>query len=251
VETSLPPGLALEQPALLAPRSQRTRVAFVAGAAKTGPPDFLPQPLLDRLAGRPRRSLVRLDGGVAFRYPQPSPPSVGGALTVFVLPGPSTSAVAACVAPREHEPLLQQCEGGVRSLRVRRGTVYDPTQSRSFAAAVNGALRVLRVARLSGLELLGKAETRRGQARAAAELAVAYRTTVASTHRIHPPPIAADATERLVEALDRAGIGYTRLAGSARRGDARAYRAAGQLVRAAEADVRAARGELDRLGYGR
>ena len=238
------PGLELERPAAFVLADEPGRVTFVAGSARTGPPFFLPRPLLDGLAREPRRELVRLDGGVAYRYARPVPDGFGGALTIFVLPGPGPSALAACAAPRAEEPLMRACEGLARTLRARRGGVYDPTPSGPFAAAHNAAMRVLRVARSSGLELLRKAASRRGQARAASEIAVAYRTTVASIRRTQPAPIAAAATERLVSALDRAGVGYTRLAGSARRGDAAAYAAARALILEAEADVRAAQDDL-------
>lgn len=243
------PGLTLERPAALAPTRAPRRVTFVAGSAHAGPPTFLPQSLLDRLARSPRRSLVRLESGVAYRFARPVPAGFGGALSVFVLPAPGSSAVAACTAPRAEEPLLRECESLVRTLEVRRGTAWDPTPSPAFAAAHNAAIQVLRVARNSGLELLREATTRRGQARAATEIAVAYRTTVASIRRTSPTPIARAATARLVAALDRAGVGYTRLAGSARRGDARAYAAASRLILDAEADVRAARQDLAGLGY--
>jgi tRNA A-37 threonylcarbamoyl transferase component Bud32 len=243
------PGLVLERPAALAPTGQARRVMFVAGSARTGPPTFLPRRLLERLARPARRRLVRLDGGVAYRYVRPVPVGFGGALTVFVLPGAGSSAVAACTSPRVAEPLLRECEGLARTLRVGRGVVYDPTPSRPFAAAYNAAVRVLRVARSSGLELLRKAASRRAQARAATEIAVAYRTTAASIRRTRPTPIARATTERFVTALDRAGVGYTRLAGSARRGDERAYAAARRLILDAEADLRAARSDLVGLGY--
>jgi len=244
------PGLLLDRPAALAPAGQRRRVTFVAGSARAGPPTFLPRPLLERLARPPRRGLVELDGGVAYRYARPVPAGFGGALTVFVLPGPGPSALAACTAPRADEPLMRECEALARTLRVRRGGVYDPTPSTPFAAAYNAAVSVLRVARNSGLKLLRKAESRRAQARAAIQIAVAYRTTAASIRRTTPTPIARAATERLVTALDRAGVGYTRLSGSARRGDARAYAAARRFILDAEVDLRAARADLVGLGYG-
>jgi tRNA A-37 threonylcarbamoyl transferase component Bud32 len=242
-------GLTLERPAALAPANAPRRVTFVAGATQAGPPTFLPHSLLDGLARPPRRSLVRLESGVAYRYARPVPTGFGGALTVFVLPAGGSSAVAACTAPRAEEPLLRECESLVRTLEIRRGTAWDPTPNHAFAAAHNTAMEVLRVARNSGLELLAKATARRGQARAATEIAVAYRTTVASIRRTSPTPIARAANARLVAALDRAGVGYTRLAGSARRGDARAYAAASRLILAAEADMRGAHHDLGGLGY--
>jgi hypothetical protein len=238
------PGLELERPAAFVPADAPGRVTFVAGSARTSPPYFLPRSLLDGLAEEPRRELARLDGGVAYRYARPVPAGYGGALTIFALPGPGPAGLAACAAPRADESLMRECEGLARTLRARRGVVYDPTPSGSFAAAHNAAMRVLRVARGSGLELLRKAASRRGQARAASEIAVAYRTTVASIRRTRPTPIASAATQRLVAALDRAGVGYTRLAGSARRGDAAAYARARALILEAEADVRAAQDDL-------
>jgi tRNA A-37 threonylcarbamoyl transferase component Bud32 len=243
------PGLTLERPVAIAPASAPQRVTFVAGAAHAGPPTFLPQPLLDRLARPPRRSLVRLENGVAYRYERPVPAGFGGALTVFVVPALGSPAVAACTAPRAEEPLLRECESLVRTLEMRRGTAWDPTPDHAFAAAHNSAMEVLRVARNSGLELLREARSRRGQARAATEIAVAYRTTVASIRGTSPTPIARAANARLVAALDRAGVGYTRLAGSARRGDARAHAAARRLILAAEEDLRASHEDLLGLGY--
>jgi tRNA A-37 threonylcarbamoyl transferase component Bud32 len=112
----------------------------------------------------------------------------------------------------------------------------------------NSAMRVLRVARRSGLETFDQATTRRAQARAAIGVAVAYRTTSASIRRTDPPQSARPITEHLLRAIDRAGVGYTRLARAARRGDARAYAVARGLIVDAEGEIRSARDDLARLG---
>jgi serine/threonine kinase PknH len=117
-------------------------------------------------------------------------------------------------------------------------------------ASYNAAMRVLRVARQSGLETFDKATTRRAQARAAISVAVAYRTTSASIRRTQPPRSARPAIEHLQSAIDRAGVGYTRLARSARRGDARAYAGARRVILDAESEIRRARADLGQVGVG-
>jgi serine/threonine kinase PknH len=119
---------------------------------------------------------------------------------------------------------------------------------RHLTHSYNAAMRVLRVARRSGLETFEKATTRRAQARAAIGVAVAYRTTSASIGRAQPPQDARQATEHLQSAIDRAGVGYTRLARAARRGDAAAYADARRLILDAESEIRRARADLGHLG---
>jgi tRNA A-37 threonylcarbamoyl transferase component Bud32 len=108
----------------------------------------------------------------------------------------------------------------------------------------NSAMRVLSVARRSGLETFDKATTRRAQARAAIGIAVAYRTTSASIGRAQPPQSLRSATEHLRSAIDLAGVGYTRLARAARRGDASAYADARRIILDAESEIRRARADL-------
>jgi tRNA A-37 threonylcarbamoyl transferase component Bud32 len=115
---------------------------------------------------------------------------------------------------------------------------------RHLAHSYNSAMQVLHAARASGLETFAKAGTRRGQARAATGIAVAYRTTSTSLRRAEPPPSLRRATADLVRAIDRAGVGYTRLARAARRGDAGAYSEARGLIIEAETEIRRARAEL-------
>jgi hypothetical protein len=112
----------------------------------------------------------------------------------------------------------------------------------------NSAMRVLRVARRSGLETFDQATTRRAQARAAIGVAVAYRTTSASIRRTDPPRSARPVTEHLLRAIDLAGVGYTRLARAARRGDARAYADARRVIVDAEGEIRSAGDDLAHLG---
>jgi tRNA A-37 threonylcarbamoyl transferase component Bud32 len=119
---------------------------------------------------------------------------------------------------------------------------------RHLAHSYNSAMQVLHAARASGLETFAKAGTRRGQARAATGIAVAYRTTSASLRRAEPPPSLRRATEELVRAIDRAGVGYTRLARAARRGDAGAYSDARGLIVDAETEIRRARADLRGTG---
>jgi Protein kinase domain len=119
---------------------------------------------------------------------------------------------------------------------------------RHLTHSYNAAMRVLQVARRSGLETFEKATTRRAQARAAIGVAVAYRTTSASIGRTQPPQSARPATEHLQNAIDRAGVGYTRLARAARRGDAGAYADARRLILDAESEIRRARADLGHLG---
>jgi tRNA A-37 threonylcarbamoyl transferase component Bud32 len=118
---------------------------------------------------------------------------------------------------------------------------------RHLTNSYNAAMRVLRVARKSGLETFGKAPTRRAQARAAIGVAVAYRTTSASIRRTEAPRKARPARDQLLRAIDRAGVGYTRLGRAARRGDARAYADARRLIVEAESEIRHARSELGHL----
>jgi Protein kinase domain len=241
------PGLNLLTPLAVGPRGARRPITLVAGTVRTGPPTFLPEPVAAGLRQPQRRELVQLDGGVGYRYPAPK--SLGRAATLFVLPGPEQSAIAACIEHRPGGGALRECEGVAGTLRIRRGVAYDAEPSRQFAAAYKAAMSVLRVARNSGLELLHKAMTRRMQGHAAIHAAVGYRTTSASIRRTQPPPIAQVTADRLLSAIDRAGVGYTRLGWAARRGDTSAYARARRLILDAEADIRQARRELLELGY--
>jgi tRNA A-37 threonylcarbamoyl transferase component Bud32 len=119
---------------------------------------------------------------------------------------------------------------------------------RHLTQSYNAAMRVLRVARQSGLETFAKASTPRAQARAATGVAVSYRTTSASIRRTQPPRSARRATQQLVRAIDRAGVGYTRLAGAARRRDADAYADARRMILDAERDIAHARADLGQAG---
>ena len=65
----------------------------------------------------------------------------------------------------------------------------------------------------------------------------------------HAPAIARGATDDLVRALDRAGVGYTRLARASRRGNEPAYAEARRMILGAEDAVRVAREQLRAHGY--
>jgi hypothetical protein len=78
-------------------------------------------------------------------------------------------------------------------------------------------------------------------------VAVAYRTTSASIGRAQAPQSARTATEHLQREIDRAGVGYTRLARAARRGEAGAYADARRLILDAEGEIRRARADLGHI----
>jgi tRNA A-37 threonylcarbamoyl transferase component Bud32 len=244
--TAPAPAAGPQRAIVLVPRERPRATMLAAGGARGDPPALVPRSVAEGAAGP--RELARLDGGVAYRYRRSGTGPFAGGEILYVLPGPERSAVVSC-RWRPGSPWREECEGIAGTLRVRRGIVYDPTPSRQLAATYNAAMRALRAARNSGLSLLAKAETRRAQVRAAAGLAVAYRTTAAAMRRARPTPIARPVTDTLVSALDRAGVGYTRLAASARRGDAAAYAAAQALIRGAEDEIRHAREDLVELGY--
>jgi hypothetical protein len=240
------PGITLERALAFVPRDEPRRSAFVAGLVRGEPPTYAP-PVLAARTGAGERALVRLSGGVAYRYVHVAKPM----RVLYVLPGPERSIVAACVAADSSGRGLRDCEGVAATLVVRRRAVFDPRPSASFGAAVNAALHVLRPERRNGLSELAKAPTRRAQARWAYATAIGYRTTVASLRRTHPPEIAAGPTRALVRAVGRAGVAYTRLSAAAREGDAARFEALGGDVLRAESRVRAALSNLGALGYGR
>jgi hypothetical protein len=226
----------------LALRDRARTVTFFMGTVHGAPPTYLPATLLGRLGTPAHGTLVQLEYGSAYRYS-------ARRLTVYILPGPHRSALAACSASQSASPAFRECAAMARTLEATHLDVFDPRPDPRFASAVNGAVQVLRVARSSGLGTLRKAKTGRAQARAATGIAVAYRTTVASVRRTRPPAITAGPTQELVASLDRAGVGYTRLAHAARRKDAAAYERARALITASEASVDRSLAELRALGY--
>jgi hypothetical protein len=249
VATTVLPGVAIDDPLALVPRARPRAVTFVMGTVRGLPPTFLPASLLRRMDNPPQSELVQLAHGVAYRYARVTPVGYERVFTLYVLPGPRGSALASCSASPTTTPSLVDCGRLAQTLEPRHVVVYDPRPDPRFAAAVNGAFRVLRVARNSGLGTLRKARTARAQARAATGVAVPYRTTVASIRRTRPPGIAGAVTRDLAAALDAAGVGYTRLAGAARRRDATAYANARTLIRTSEISIADALAELRDLGY--
>jgi hypothetical protein len=249
VATTVLPGVAIDDPLAIVPRARPRAVTFVMGTVHGVPPTFLPRSLLRRMQSPPQSELVQLAHGFAYRYPRVTPIGYDRVLTLYVLPGPRGSALASCSASPTTTPSLVDCARIAQTLEARHLTVYNPRPDPRFAAAVNGAFRVLRVARNSGLGTLRKARTAHAQARAATGIAVPYRTTYASIRRTRPPGIAAAVTRDLAAALDAAGVGYTRLAGAARHRDATAYEKARTLIRTSESSIADALRELRALGY--
>jgi hypothetical protein len=249
VATTVLPGVAIKDPLALVPRARPRAVTFVMGTVQGAPPTFLPRSLLRRMQNPPQSELVQLAHGVAYRYARVTPVGYERVMTLYVLPGPRGSALAACSASPTMTPSLVDCGRVAQTLEARRLTVYDPRPDPRFASAVNGAFRVLRVGRKSWLGTLRKAKTARGQARAAIEIAVSYRTTAASIRRTRPPGVAAAATRHLAAALDAAGVGYTRLARAARHRDPTRYEKARTHIRTSESSVADALRELRDVGY--
>jgi serine/threonine kinase PknH len=223
-----------------ADRPTSARELVDAAAAAIGP---VGSPVLAAPRGRRRPSEPR-ETAETLDDPVPALP----AAPTYDVPAARVSRRAwiACAAAVLAAALL----GGWLGARGAEEAEAQPVVSmsvRHLTHSYNAAMRVLRVARQSGLETLDKATTRRAQARAAIGVAVAYRTTSASIRRTQPPRSTRPAIEDLQSAIDRAGVGYTRLARSARRGDARAYADARRVILDAESEIRRARADLGHL----
>jgi hypothetical protein len=107
-------------------------------------------------------------------------------------------------------------------------------------------MKTLNSARAKQTRALRQAKTARGQAKAADQLAGAYRSsakTLASTQV--SPEFAAENT-RVVRALRQGSAAYTRLAAAARTENEGGYRAASKQVAAAERDLRRALASVGR-----
>jgi protein kinase-like protein len=243
-------GLALTGPVGLMSLGKGRPGSLVAGVGREARgARLLPPAFVELLQRTPRREAVRLGSLAGFRYRDLSHRRSRGSLTVYAVPTTAGVATIACLAPTPDAPALARCESVATTLVLRGAEALPLGPNQRYAAAVNTALTSLESQRSEGRRALGDARTPVAQARAADQLATAYRAAAAGLGRAAPGPIEEPYHRSIVATLERATEGYTALAEAARAHRRLDYdRAAAQVERAEDALDRSVRA-LERIGY--
>lgn len=208
-------------------------------------PRALPAAFLRQLARAPEAETVRLDRLPALRY-QGLRHREAGPMNLYVVPTDRGAATIACLGSSD---ALERCEAIATTLSLRSAEARELGPSERYGSALRAVFRRLDRARTSTRRRLADASNQRGQARAARQLAAAFRQATGAVEKARPGLVARPSHRALQTALDSAAAAYGALAVAARNGDAVAYGRAIANVRGAEDAVRDALSSLTRLGY--
>jgi hypothetical protein len=243
-------GLALSGPVGLTSTRKGQPGSLVAGVGQEARgARLLPPAFVELLQRTPRREAVRLGSLAGFRYRDLKHRRNRGSLTVYAVPTTVGVATVACLAPAPDAPSLARCESVATTLVLRGAEALPLGPNQRYAAAVNTALTSLESQRSEGGRELRESRTPVAQARAADQLATAYRAASAGLGRAAPGPIEEPYHRSIVATLERAAEGYAALAEAARAHRRLDYdRAAAQVERAEDALDRSVRA-LERIGY--
>jgi hypothetical protein len=185
---------------------------------------LLPAALRERLARAPRsHAPTRLAGRPAWRYER-LPMRSGRVLDATLLPTTAGVLAVACVRPRSEAG----CGGTPPGLELGSTAVLAPAADLVLRRRLPAAIERLDRRRVPLRRALRAAPTRRAQARVAGRLAAAHART-----RSRLAPVA-PARSGVLAALQRADVGYRRLARAALRGRRGGFARARGRVRAAE-----------------
>jgi hypothetical protein len=244
------PGLRLENPVVLAPGAG-SGSRMVAGLTDATGPTLLPRRLLAALPGEPPRGEpVKLGELQAYRYTQLRPEGSRLELTLFATPTSEGVATIACAAERgAAESFEADCQRAAATATLSGAEALELGPSEQYARLASRTIERLDEARQRGVRRLRDADSRAGQAEAAAALARAYGAASRSFAGATVGPADRGANAALAAALRETGRSYERLASAARGGSGDAYARARRDLRRDEARLRRALQALESLGY--
>jgi serine/threonine-protein kinase len=249
-EPGLLTGIRVADPLVLAPEGDRATGRLVAGTATAE----ASAALIARLPTSPASGeLVSLGGAQARRYRAARLPGVAEALTLYLVPMergfvatvvcvPDDDRLAASFTPR--------CERVASTLGLRTGRFVPAGPSRRQSAGLARSLKRLNSTRAGARALLRRSRTVRGQAAAARKLAAAHDRAAGVLRSLALNGLGRPGGTAATDALERLASADRAMAAAAGRGDRRGYARARRAALEADADLRAARRLLRRLGYG-
>ncbi len=177
----------------------------------------------------------------AYRYADLQVRGFKRRLNVYVAPTTEGVATVACAAPIQVSgAFMPDCEAAATTLELVSGDAYPLGADPAYSRKLNSTIKKLNAARSKQTRALRQAKTARGQAKAANQLAGAYRDAARTLASTQVSPELAARNARVIRALRQASEAYTRLAAAARNANEGAYRAASRQVAAAEQDLRRA-----------
>ena len=243
------PGLKLRDPIALSERGRPRRDALTAGTTDATGPALLPQELLRRLAGPPKRDdAVKLGALDAYRYEGLRPTGFNGRLTLYVAPTTEGVATVACASTAgDAAAFLPDCETVAGGLKLVLGKAFALGADQSYLAKLDKAIGHLNADRKRNAAKLRKAKTQADQANAARSLAKDYRRARRSFTAARPS--ARRCSTRVSRCARRSRelqLAYSRLAARARDGSQAEYNAARDDVSAGEAALKRALAQVDK-----
>ncbi len=253
------PGLSIAQPLVLAPNGDATRAGLIVGLLPGSESSPLPPQLLAQLTELPDTQVVNLANTQAYRYSALTVTGSGEKLTLYTIPGSSTSTTAiACYASAGFSTYIRGCERLAATLTIAGGMPEggEVRAAHPLAPDVGYGRRIAAAAaRTDELLLALRPQIRRGVSRTtvstlAGRLADKLAGVAGSLSRVHPPPAAGGVHTALSESLKRTEAGYSALGAAVSAGDAAAYASARTEIYAAEAGLGNALRNFALLGYG-
>jgi len=248
------PGLSIAQPLVLAPNGNAARAGLIAGQLLDSPLSPLPPQFLARLRRLPNTEVVELQSAQAYKYSQLSVTGSDQRLTLYTVPGSTTSKTAiVCYSTVGSSTLsssyMRACERIAATLTAATGEAQvlapDVDYARQVGAAV-GRVDALRVALRTTMRL----ETTAGDIWGLAmHLADGLARAAESLAAVQPPPAVGWARATLLESLSQARDAYAALAAAISSGSPSSYAAAGTRVYEAEGGLSTALKNFALLGY--
>jgi hypothetical protein len=232
-------GIRLADPIAVAPNGEATG-RLVAGTATTAASAALTPGL------QGPGELVSLGSAQARRYRAVRLPGVAVPVTLYLAPSDRGVATVVC-SPASFTP---RCERVASTLRLTAGRFAPAGPSRRQSVGLVRSLQRLNATRSRARAELRRSPTAEGQAAAARTLATAHARAARALRSLGLTGLGRPGGAAAVDALERAAAADSTIAAAAGRGDRGRYARARRAALRADADLRAARRLLRRLGYG-
>ncbi len=222
---------------------------LVMGTATKTSTTLLPTDYVATLQGAPTPQTVTLGHTQFYRFLNLTPKGGQNQETAYAVPTTIGSVVAICQPQGAGTTFLSDCERIIGTLQLSSASVLGLGPSSTYATGLKAAIGKLNSQQAGAGARLSSAKKPGDQARAAGDLATAFRQAGSAVHKLQAGPAAASANAAIATALQNIGAGYAAMSQAAAHNNGSGYNAARRKIASATADLRAAFNRLSQLGY--